>query len=243
MFSSVSTRRYEKADRHCHADHHQLVVALDGAMTLELGIHSGIVTKDRAVLVPRGVPHSFQADRGSCFLVADLSDDHLPMGLNGRETAEAFFGISPGLRHLCHYLESEMTSRGTLSRDIAHHVTALISASITPATRHSAPVERAIHLVQDDPTCWTMAALGQVTGLSPTALAKRFRAETGTSLATYQADLCLSHARTLILTTMRPLAAIAFEAGYRDQSSFGRAFRRTFGVSPGSLRRIDKATQ
>ena len=37
--------------------------------------------------------------------------------------------------------------------------------------------------------------------------------------------------------TVQPLVSLAERFGYQSEAAFGRAFRRAFGVSPGSLRR------
>jgi AraC-like DNA-binding protein len=50
------------------------------------------------------------------------------------------------------------------------------------------------------------------------------------------ADLRTAHARQELEDTHRPIAEIAQEAGFYDESHMGRVFRRRFGISPGALR-------
>jgi len=49
-------------------------------------------------------------------------------------------------------------------------------------------------------------------------------------------DLRTAHARQELENTHRPIAEIAQEAGFYDESHLGRVFRRRFGISPGAFR-------
>ena len=70
-------------------------------------------------------------------------------------------------------------------------------------------------------------------------LAVGFRRYFGKSVGDYITDLRVTHARQELEKNRRPLAEIAQEAGFCDESHMGRVFRRRFRVSPGALRRID----
>ncbi len=48
-------------------------------------------------------------------------------------------------------------------------------------------------------------------------------------------------ARTLLRETSEPLAAHAGRLGYQSEAAFCRAFKRVFGVPPGSVRHADAA--
>lgn len=67
-------------------------------------------------------------------------------------------------------------------------------------------------------------------------LARAFRHHLGCSVGEYVRRLRLSAAVEAMLSSERPLAQIAVEAGFYDQSHFGRAFRRRYGVSPSRFR-------
>jgi AraC-like DNA-binding protein len=50
----------------------------------------------------------------------------------------------------------------------------------------------------------------------------------------------LAYARRLLNDprfSSRPIASIAFDAGFADLSTFNRAFRRRFGMTPSEMRR------
>ncbi|GAA3167706.1 helix-turn-helix domain-containing protein [Nonomuraea salmonea] len=52
----------------------------------------------------------------------------------------------------------------------------------------------------------------------------------------YLAQWRLQLARTHLRRTPEPLSAVAHRFGYRSETAFCRAFKRAFGVSPGSVR-------
>jgi AraC family transcriptional regulator len=79
--------------------------------------------------------------------------------------------------------------------------------------------------------------LAAVEGVHPVHLARVFRRRYGLSPGDYVRRLRLEWARRLVTEGREPLASIALECGFADQSHLARAFRRRFGVAPGRLRR------
>jgi AraC-like DNA-binding protein len=64
---------------------------------------------------------------------------------------------------------------------------------------------------------------------------RRFRRLYGVAPDTFRLLSQLNLARGL-LRQGAPIASVAAEAGFSDQSHLGRCFRRTFGVTPGRYR-------
>lgn len=84
----------------------------------------------------------------------------------------------------------------------------------------------------------TLRSLSRRIGTHPSHLARTFRAAYGLSVGQYVQRLRIGRALEALRSPDRPLAAIAAETGFSDQSHFGRIFRRHIGVSPGRYRRI-----
>ena len=80
------------------------------------------------------------------------------------------------------------------------------------------------------------AELEAASGLSRFDLARQFKARYGTSPYRYSVQRRLGWAREKIGT--RPLAELALDAGFSDQAHFTRAFRRTYGVTPGRYKEL-----
>jgi AraC family transcriptional regulator len=82
----------------------------------------------------------------------------------------------------------------------------------------------------------SLAQVAASAGVHPVTVAVAFRRHFGKSVGDYIADLRTAHARQELENTHRPIAEIAQEAGFYDESHMGRVFRRRFGISPGALR-------
>ena len=102
-------------------------------------------------------------------------------------------------------------------RLLSHRITALL-ASAPPAAQ---------------PDAETIAAS---LGISLRSLQRHLRDE-GTSLAALKTRARLERAAGLLVRGTLPIKRIAHLAGYRDESSFSRAFRRWLGQSPAEYRR------
>ena len=81
-----------------------------------------------------------------------------------------------------------------------------------------------------------LGELADAVGVHPTHLARVFRARYGLSVGEYGRRVRLAWAATEIARGDTPLAAIATEAGFADQSHFTRAFTRYVGVTPARYR-------
>jgi AraC-like DNA-binding protein len=81
----------------------------------------------------------------------------------------------------------------------------------------------------------SIAALSQLTNLSPYYLIRSFRQQVGLPPHSYQRQVRLLKAKQA-LHTSQSLTAVALNAGFFDQSHFTRSFKRMFGVTPGQYR-------
>jgi AraC family transcriptional regulator len=82
----------------------------------------------------------------------------------------------------------------------------------------------------------TLTELAGVACLSPYHFSRSFKQATGVGLHHYVMQRRLERAKTLMRRTNQPLALIAQEAGFADQSHLNSAFRREIGVTPGQFR-------
>ncbi|HEX2910773.1 MAG TPA: AraC family transcriptional regulator [Chloroflexia bacterium] len=78
----------------------------------------------------------------------------------------------------------------------------------------------------------TLEHLSQIAGLSPFHLLRIFRDAAGLPPHTYLNQIRISRAKTLLLKGW-PIATVAHETGFVDQSHFTRQFKRIIGVTPG----------
>jgi AraC family transcriptional regulator len=82
----------------------------------------------------------------------------------------------------------------------------------------------------------TLTELAGVACLSPYHFSRSFKEATGVGPQRYVIQRRLERAKTLMRRTNQPLALIAQEAGFADQSHLTSIFRREMGVTPGRFR-------
>jgi len=109
-------------------------------------------------------------------------------------------------------------------------------------------VGRALTAIHREPAKdWTVASLAREIGMSRSAFSARFTHLVGDSAMRYLTQWRMQLARMHLRETSEPLSVLAGRLGYKSEAAFCRAFKRVFGVPPGSVRRaggppLDAAT-
>jgi AraC-like DNA-binding protein len=80
----------------------------------------------------------------------------------------------------------------------------------------------------------SLTQLAQVTGLSPFYLVRVFHRTVGLPPHAYLNQVRLQQAKELLLRG-RPIASVAYEVGFTDQSHLTRRFKQIYGVTPGHI--------
>lgn len=80
------------------------------------------------------------------------------------------------------------------------------------------------------------ATLAASAGLSPSQLERRMRKVFHLTTSQFIRQARIGHAAHLLAATRRPIAEIALECGYGDQTAFTRQFRSTVGLPPAAYR-------
>jgi AraC family transcriptional regulator len=83
----------------------------------------------------------------------------------------------------------------------------------------------------------SVTAIAHEVGVHPVHLAQVFRREFGQTCGDYIRRRRIELACRRLVTTDDPLADIALDAGFADQSHFSRTFRRVVGTTPADYRR------
>ncbi len=82
----------------------------------------------------------------------------------------------------------------------------------------------------------SLTVLADIACLSPYHFSRSFKEAAGVGPQRYVIQRRVERAKRLMRQTHQPLALIALEAGFADQSHFTIAFRREIGVTPGRFR-------
>jgi AraC-like DNA-binding protein len=119
--------------------------------------------------------------------------------------------------------------------------------AIKTHTRHpnSVQLARAVDYMEDHLAgALSREEVARAAGLSPSHFSHLMRAKTGWSFTDLLTRLRVDRACHLLARTAQPLAQIAQDCGFSDQSYFTRVFRRRTGQTPGEYRtgRVQFAT-
>ena len=227
--SDIAFRPHTTSPPHVH-EHDCLVVLLRGAMEKdERALTSGAVA-----YTPAGMLHvDHLADAGAHTIAIELLDR--VEGLSARRAA--------GLRvpWLGRRLAAELAATDAAA-PLALHAAALeLLATVSRAPEGPPPRawldEVADHLHDRLFERVTLAELAAVAGVHRTHLVRAFRARYGVSVGVYLRRERVRWAARELRATDAPIADIALQAGFADQSHFTRTFTRHMGVSPGRYRR------
>jgi AraC family transcriptional regulator len=144
------------------------------------------------------------------------------------------------LRLAADRLAFELAARSTEELSLASlaaEVLGEIGILGSPAAESAEWVRRIVEAICDEPRRrWTLCELAQIADRHPVRVAQAFRAQSGMSLGSFQRLrrlVCLSLA---LRSDCEPLATLACDFGYFDQSHMNLEFRAAFGVSPGMYR-------
>ena len=84
----------------------------------------------------------------------------------------------------------------------------------------------------------SLRSVAEGVGVHPTHLVRGFRAHFHTTPSAFVRNYRMARAAAELLSTKpRPIAEIAFDVGFADQSSFTKAFKRVMGAAPDRFRR------
>ncbi|MCH9681642.1 MAG: AraC family transcriptional regulator [Deltaproteobacteria bacterium] len=98
-------------------------------------------------------------------------------------------------------------------------------------------VGRALAAMHRDPAhAWTVPSLSKEAGMSRSAFSARFTRLVGEPAMQYLTQWRMQLARTHLRDCPEPLGSVAARFGYGSEAAFCKAFKRTFGASPGSVR-------
>ena len=244
----IELRRYRGGPAGHRHDHHQVVVALEGRMTLEVDGRPGLVSRETAALVPHGAHHAFEACRESRFLVVDIAG---AVGGPGRratsgradpwsvEEGAPFVAVASDVRDYLDFLGARAADGPlptALARPAADLALELLGIGAGRAPLPPA-LERACRLMDARPgTPATVAGVAAAAATSPSRLHVLFREHLGTTPARWLLGRRLDAAARLLADTGRPVERIARDVGFADASAFGRAFRRATGETPSGYR-------
>jgi AraC family transcriptional regulator len=138
--------------------------------------------------------------------------------------------------------EAEFRRRGACAVEIESAVHQLIDATTVAAAAaprdEPAWLRRVVELLHDDLLADVeVRQLALSVGVHPAHLCRTFAARQGCTIGQYLRRLRADRALRAILHTDQPLARVAQDAGFTDQSHLTRAMREFYHTTPARMRR------
>lgn len=229
-------------ERHSH-ERACLTVVLDGSFVerfrgqeLECGVST-------LLFKTGGEPHSdLFANTGSWQLIVEPADDRLE-SLQHQRLFDRIGCVRRDALALAHRAVREVHSGDPLAplalEGIAIELLVLLGRTEQAGVDRRPPpwLLRVRTLLHDGFRLgMTLDDLAREADVHPMHLAREFRRHIGVSPADYRRRLQLDWVRDRLAASAAPIAAIAIQAGFFDQSHLTRSFRRAFGETPAEYR-------
>jgi AraC-like DNA-binding protein len=234
---TVNLRSYP-GESHAHEHpYHQVILALEGGLDMEIGGRAGRVDSARGALVPAGMLHAFAGVGRNRFVLLDIGESSAakPARLLAAETP--YFGIPSAIEHLLAYVGSRADELGSDGDHVAPLLAAALSEPPAEARAPEAVLKATAFMQRAYARPISNGEVARAAGISTAHLHALFQQWLGQTPGRKLSEIRLACARERLIGSAEPIVEIALAVGFSEQSAFTRAFRRRFGESPAAYRR------
>lgn len=219
-----------------------LAVVLEGGLQKSFRQRSIRLERTSGLAVPAGAAHGARfGPQGARILIVRCRSASAPVPSCLHRLADV---RGPGLTWLAWRLAGELRASDTAAPLAAEGFALELLAAATreaaggrPSRRPPAWLKSAEELLRERTgDCLSLGELAAAVGVHPAHLARAFRARHGVSVGDYGRRVRLDWAAAEIGRGELPLAMIATQAGFADQSHFTRLFKRYVGTTPARYR-------
>jgi AraC family transcriptional regulator len=181
-------------------------------------------------------------DEGALLTAIDLNPAWIDRLRDAGFTGERFEVRSPLIDPFGDRLDAELTAPDGMSEMI---IESLVTEVLVFASRlgkrsngvRNATVDRARRLIEEEfASPLSLTSIASSVGVHPVHLARRFRASNGCTVGEYIRRVRVGFARRELAMTEKPIAEIAFSAGFSDHSQLTKTFKRVTGQTPAAYR-------
>lgn len=246
--SRLSLRSYSSAqDSHSHA-YHQVVLPLEGRLEMETEVACDSVDETKAAVITAGREHAFRSVGDNRFLILDVPERACGAaeGLWDAAAGAPFLSLDERLRSLLLFARLSpaqafgpagfRASLGNLIlQGLVQRAEGTGNGALGGGPDSLLRATAFIHRRFVEPI--TTREIAAAAGVGQATLHRLFTAWHGRSPARYLGGLRLARARALLSGSRRPIAEIALDCGFSEQSALTRALRREAGVTPAQYRR------
>jgi AraC-like DNA-binding protein len=241
---NIALRSYDVdvgPDRH---DFAQLVLPVSGMLAIDVDGTEGRLDTWHAAFVGGRTWHSQASERPNRSLIVDLDPAALEPGIADRLATYPLLPVTPAAHGLIAYMGQLMLSGAARAYTGGHWLPLLLDALMDAPARPHARLAGLIAAVEADPgERWTTESMAAHAGVSVSRLHTLFRAELDSTPAAWLWGHRLDRVRQWLVGSDKPIAELAFRAGFADQSALTRALRKATGMTPAAYRRAAQEAQ
>jgi AraC-like DNA-binding protein/quercetin dioxygenase-like cupin family protein len=218
-------------------------VVLDGSFTEHIGGRAIECRRGGVLLKPAGEPHRDEFAGSVQIIVEPDEDSAVILGEREDLFRSIAYTRSPIASAIAARIAREFDQADAFTRLAVKGLTLELLVDVLRAGRGPSPSARAAdwlarvrEQIDDSGPVPEIARLAADAQVNPAYLARTFRRRYGVSIGQYARQIRLDWVARQLVETSEPLSAIAFRAGFADQSHLTRAFRARWGVTPGQYR-------
>ncbi|CAN7330120.1 AraC family transcriptional regulator [Rhizobacter sp. LjRoot28] len=226
--------------KHAH-DHAQIVIAVRGALEIDVGGRGARLDASRAAFIAPNVTHDQRALDDNCFLVLDFDPEALGADAMEQLYRQTFLPVSAAVRRLVEFVQLASPTR-TTPEAMARHCMPLFIGALGAGVGSASRLEPLLRLIEAAPgESWPVGRMARESGLSASRLHALFRADLDCTPQAWLTEARLRHVEQALETSDTPIAQLALDAGYSDQTALTRAMRRISGTTPAAFRKARRS--
>lgn len=230
--TEIDVRSYDVPFSDAH-DFAQMVLPLRGQLTLDINGHGALLHPLRAAFIAPGLVHTQFSNQPNASLILDFDLAAVPAETVGLLAQRPFAPVSAATAKLIDFM-GMLQGQGAASVSVLANWTPLLLESLTrqplrPASRLQAALTR-FEAQPGHP--WDTAKMAEVACLSVSRLHRVFREELDTTPQAWLNAMRLRYVCRLLAESSLPIAQLATQAGYADQSALTHAMRRALDITP-----------
>lgn len=237
---TLDLRSYSGETRVHQHDYHQLVLPVEGTLSMQIEEREGDVSRVGIALIAAGKDHQFAGSKQNCFVVADVPAALAPE----LEQLPAFIELDNALAQYVSFLHRQLLQQqGNPSSE--RQMLLLLIELLKERFGYAVQLDKRIEAVrnyldQNYSRQTSQARLAAIASLSVRQLNEIFRRDLGMTPQQYLVEKRMQRAWQLLTQGRLQVQQIAEQVGYASLAAFSDRFRRHFGHSPRHFRRIDE---
>ena len=213
-----------------------LILMLDGVLRFREGgrvitLEKGEYYIQRQMLLQEGMPLSQPPTYYYIEFFGSYSENGQGIPLRGKYDAGR---ILPTVKHLCEAVRDKRQN----GFHLASYMNSVFGELAGGMAEHSGTAQLIKdHIESEYASPVSLSLLSRRFGYTEDYINRLFKKEYGTTPHRYLISIRMKHALWLIENTTIPAEKVAVAVGYSEFSSFWRAFKAEYGLSPGEIRK------